>query len=439
MKKTLFIAIILFAITTTFAQSKFLQNGPMLGYSTMNEVMIWAQTTESANVKVAYYTENQKKPFFTNSIVTSEDNAFTAHLLANKIKANTTYFYDLYINNKKIDLGYKTKFTTKTIWAYRTDPPEFSFAAGSGTYICEPEFDRPGKCYGGGYEIFNSIENKHPRFMIWLGDNIYLRQNEWNSYTGIVHRYTQTRATKEMQKLLSNVHNYAIIDDHDMGPNDCDGGGYAFKDISIKAFNDFWANPPVVSGLKGATSFFNWNDVDFFMLDNRYYRSANKLKSDNKTQLGKEQLDWLKNALVSSKASFKFIVLGGQFLTTVKDWETYSNYGFDKERQEIIDFIYEQNLKNVVFLTGDRHFTELSVLEKKGKPIIYDLTVSALTSGENRHAFEETNNNRVEGTVVMDRNFSIINFSGKRKERVMKITIFNTKGEEVWTKEIKQQ
>ena len=48
-----------------------------------------------------------------------------------------------------------------------------SFAIGSCSYVNEPEFDRPGKPYGSNFEIFNSINNKNPDFMLWLGDNMY--------------------------------------------------------------------------------------------------------------------------------------------------------------------------------------------------------------------------------------------------------------------------
>jgi len=437
MKNVIFILLLFFA-QNVLSQKNMLQNGPMLGYSTMHEIMIWAQTTKPAEVKVGYHKSNNDTIYWTNSVQTSKNEAYTAHLLADEIKPGTKYIYNLYINNIKIDLGYETSFTTKPIWAYRNDPPEFSFAAGSGAYISDKFWDRPGSPYGGQYEIYEAIADKKPNFMLWLGDNIYLRQNEWNSWTGIVYRYTKTRSTPEIQKLFSNTHNYAILDDHDMGPNDSDGS-YPFKNLSIAAFMKFWANPPQVANLKSATTFFNWNDADFFLLDNRYYRSANYLNDTNKTMLGKLQLDWLKNALTFSKASFKFIVIGGQFLTTVQDHETYSNYGFDKERQEIIDFIYNQNIKNVVFLTGDRHFTELSILKTAGKPTIYDLTLSSLTSRPNSHGGDEENLLRIDGTVIMERNFGILNLSGEFRNRTLKITVFDRNGNELWTKEFNQE
>ena len=53
------------------------------------------------------------------------------------------------------------------------------------------------------------------------------------------------------------------------------------------------------------------------------------------------------------------------------------------ERQQIIDFIYKHQIKNVIFLTGDVHFSEISVLKADGKPTIYDLTFSTMAAGAN--------------------------------------------------------
>ncbi len=437
MKKIIFPLFLLLSFQV-LAQQSLLENGPMLGYSTMNEVMIWAQTKQAADVKVSYQAQGTHEILWTNTVHTTKAHAFTAHLLADNILPGTKYIYNLYINNKKIDKGFETYFTTKEIWKYRKDPPDFSFATGSGAYINEAFWDRPGKPYGKDFEIYDNIAKKNPDFMLWLGDNIYLRQNEWNSWTGIAHRYTHDRKLPQLQHLLANCNNYAILDDHDMGPNDCDGS-YALKDISIGLFKDFWANPPQIPGLKGATTFFNWNDVDFFLMDNRYYRDPDRLKAENKTELGKKQLKWLEDALVSSHATFKIVALGGQFLTTAENYETYSNFNFKNERNQIIDFIQKQNIKNVIFLTGDRHFTELSILKQDGKPTIYDLTVSAFTSGENVYAFDEINKYRIKGTVVMSHNFGIISFSGKRKHRAVTFTIFDKNGKEIWSKKFEQE
>lgn len=438
--RNIFFISLLFIPLLSFSQKKLLQSGPMVGYSEMLEVAIWVQTKKSASVKIRYWKNyNKNKFYWTNTIQTCKTKGFTAKLIADTLEPGNRYSYQLYINNIAIDLKYKTSFQTLSIWRWRTDPPDFSFASGSGTYINESRYDRPGKPYGGGYEIFNSILNKKPDFMLWLGDNIYLREPDWNSWTGIIHRYTHTRSISEMQALLASVHHYAILDDHDFGPNNSNRSFWN-KNSTLKAFELFWANPSMrFDDMNAAITYFNWNDADFFLLDNRTFRSPNHQKTGNKTMLGLKQLNWLKESLISSNATFKFIVTGGQFLNSAAQSETYSNYGFDKERQKIINFIRDENIKGVVFITGDRHHTELSILKKDNYPAIYDLTVSPLTSGVHTNANKENNAFQVPGTLVMKRNFSIINVSGKKSNRKLTINIYDTFGKLIWTKDISEK
>jgi len=268
--------------------------------------------------------------------------------------------------------------------------------------------------------------------MIWLGDNIYLREPDWNSKTGIFHRYTHTRSLPEMQAFLASTHNYAILDDHDFGPNDSDRGFWN-KNQTLEAFNLFWANPSYgVGNIEGAITSFQWADADFFLLDNRTYRSPNRRKTGERTQLGEEQLQWLVDNLSASYATYKFVVLGGQLLSTSPTYESYSNYGFDDERQRIIDYIYAENIKNVVILSGDVHFSEVSVLREEGRPTIWDITSSPLNSGVNMYAKEKDNKLRITESVIMERNFAEIKLTGPVKERKLNITFYNSDGDIIW-------
>ena len=430
MKKILIILGFLFAINPLTAQKSLLQSGPMIGRINKTDVKLWAQTKKPATVQFAYWeTGNPGSKKFTEKVKTQKTDGYTAHILIDGLKPGKTYDYQLYINSKKIKFPYPTRFKTQEVWAYHHAPSDFKFAFGSGAYINDPVFDRAGRPYGGQYEIYQSIADKKPDFMIWDGDNIYLRQNEWDSKSGMIYRYTHDWSIPEKQQLFATVPHYAILDDHDFGPNDSDGSFWN-KDTAIDVFNLFWANPKHVSGLKSATYQFSYNDAEFFLLDDRYYRDPNDLKTkDHKTILGKKQLDWLKKALVFSKARFKFIVIGGQFLNTARNFETYSNHGFDKERLDIIDFIYKEKLKNVIFLTGDRHMTEISLLDNgKRFPKIWDVTVSPFTSGPNTHAENEPNRLRVPNTLIEIRNFAIFNIVGKGKDRHIKIDFYDQKG-----------
>ena len=67
-----------------------------------------------------------------------------------------------------------------------------------------------------------------------------------------------------------------------------------------------------MTGKGGITGLFQWSDVDFFLMDNRYHRTSNNNFTVDRQILGKDQIDWLINALTFSQATFKFIAMGGQ-------------------------------------------------------------------------------------------------------------------------------
>lgn len=439
MKKFLIISLLLtcalcpWLITAQTSANPLLKSGPMLGYSEMLESMIWVQTSRECEVYIAY-TDLVDRTFIrtTNKVQTTKNDAYTARLIADSVEPGHRYSYQLFINRKPVKLPYTTEFRTPPIWRWRTEPPEFTVLTGSGAYINQPEYDRPGKGYGSDYRIFTQMEAQKADIMLWLGDNLYLREPDWNTRTGILKRYTHTRSLPELQPFLASTQNYAIWDDHDYGP-DNSNKSFFNKGQTLEAFRLFWGNLTYgTNDIEGTLSSFQWGDADFFLLDNRWNRDPDEIIKDKKTQLGPKQLDWLLESLVTSRATFKLVAIGGQFLSDVTKAESYSANGFEKERSEIINFIYQHNIKNVVFLTGDVHFTEMSVLKQAGKPTIYDCTFSALTSGSNTSGASWNNSFRVPGTVVMEHNFGKLKFIGPTKGRKLIVSSYNADNQKLW-------
>ncbi len=425
-----------------FAQ---LQSGPMIGYSHSKEVMLWVQTKNAASVQIEYWdSENPKTLKETEKIETQKKDGYTAHLIADEVEPGRKYQYRVYINGKEATVNYPLSFKTPTLWQYRTAPPEVKIAVGSCTYVNETQYDRPvkegGSPYGGNYEIFTAMAKQSPDITLWLGDNIYLREVDWYSKTGIYHRYTHTRSLPEMQPLLGSSINLAIWDDHDYGPNDSDRS-FVGKDIARKAFKDFWANPSYGRKGEGTESFYEWADVQFFLTDDRWFRSPNELKSEKRDYFGKAQLDQLIESLAGSKATFKFVMVGGQVLNSLKNYETLINIS-EHERTYLLDRIAKEEIKNVIFLTGDRHHSELSMMEVKtpsGKTLkVYDWTVSPLTS-TSYDATKEENLYRVAGSHYGARNFGIMQLTGPLKERQLSMKLLDVQGKEVWNYIIKPE
>ena len=421
-------------ISFIIPSNSIVNSGPMVGYSTKSEVALWIQTKESSKVKFIYWDINELSNIFeTEEIITNKNSGFTATLIADLVKPGTTYHYQPIIDNQKIEFDYKLEFQTQKHWEYRTSPPNFSFAVGSCAYANEIEKDRPGKSYGGDYFIYSNILEKNPDFMLWLGDNVYFREPD-NSKTGVYHRYSHDRSLKELQPLLGSVHHYAIWDDHDYGPNNSDRS-FIYKNITLQAFKDFWANPTYGFGNnKGITTQFSWSDVEFFLLDNRFFRSPQNREYTYREILGKEQLQWLIDALSSSQATFKIIAIGGQVLNSEKVYENYINW--EEEHTELLNLIEKEKIDGVIFLSGDRHFSEVSKMPRFNSYPLHDFTVSPLTSGFCDICIDENNKYRMKESAVFQRNFAIFSIYSSNKDRVLDYTIFDNKGNPLWNYKI---
>ncbi len=436
MKKILTLFVIISFISVINAQKDLLHSGPMVGYSQMREVSLWVQTKEQALVKFVYWDKlNPSEKFETKEIQTNPGNFNMTTLIADQVAPGTKYEYKLFINNQAVDLDYRTEFETQKLWQWREDPPEFTFAAGSCAYINEPEYDRPGTPYGGDHQIFETIYEKDPDFFVWMGDNSYLREVDWHSRTGILKRFTHDRAFPLLQPMLGSMHHYATWDDHDYGPNNSDRSFWA-KHLTREAFELWWANPSygVYGAEDGITTYFEWADCAFFLMDDRTYRSPGNRETGRQEIYGKGQIEWLIDALVSSYAPFKFIVMGSTALNTKAAGENWENY--PEEKNYFLDMIAKEKISGVIFLTGDIHRGELSKLERENNYPLYEITASPLSAGVS--SYDGPNPVRVEGTLVMERNFAFFSVTGPRKNRTLNIKMFNADGDKKWTHSINE-
>lgn len=428
------IIFVIFFVSAIYAQQDLLQSGPMLGQSQMREVSIWLQTKESAKVKIGYKeTGSNSELIFTSEKITTSENFYTTTLTADKVEPGKNYEYKVFINDEELKFDYPLEFQTQKLWQWREDPPAYKFLVGSCLYINEEIYDRPGKPYGGEYQILTDMFNKDADFMVWLGDNTYLREADWYSKTGIYNRYTHTRSLNELQPILASTHHYATWDDHEFGPNNSNRS-FVAKETTLQAFKDFWANPSYgINGKPGVTTYFEWGDAAFFMMDNRYYRTPENRKTSDRQILGDEQIEWLIDGLTTTDAEFKFVCLGGQFLNTTPVGENHST--FPEERIKILNLIEKEGIEGVIFLTGDIHRTELTKLDRYRNYPLYEFTLSPLTAGPSTWD-KPINNHRVDNTLVQERNYGMFEITGPRKDRKLKCSVYNSNGELKWTYEI---
>lgn len=167
---------------------------------------------------------------------------------------------------------------------------------------------------------------------------------------------------------------------------------------AIEGYINYFPSYELPDTANGIYHSFRYGQAEFFVIDNRSNRSPNLEAfeydntqglspwqfnpSEDHTILGVEQMNWLLNELGNSDATWKFIVSGVTFNKSIRrlidfgiavQWLTLdvagssgsgltlsagfsdSWCGFPADQDKLIDFVRNNNLENVILLTGDTH------------------------------------------------------------------------------------
>jgi alkaline phosphatase D len=219
-------------------------------------------------------------------------------------------------------------------------------------------------------------------------------------------KYDMLAAKPGFRTLRQRSQIVATWDDHDYGVND-GGSEYPKKAESAALFLDFWGVPAgherrSHDGIYGSYMFGpDGRRVQVILPDNRSFRTpllgysvepADKgqyiVNSDPAaTMLGQAQWDWLEQEL-QRPADLRILASSTQVLPDAPGYEAWVN--FQADRQRLLDLIDFARVDNLVIISGDTHYAELSRLDERMPYPLYELTSSGLTEvwpvfGPNRH------------------------------------------------------
>lgn len=435
MKPVAFLVVGLLLAVQGFAQ---LVSGPMLGPVELRTARLWVEVKPGTTVDLWYWKKGEMAGAKRITRRTNTDQWFAPLSFdVVDLETNTSYEYQFLYNTSAGRKPVKAdgSFTTKDLWQWRKPAPDFSFLAGSCAYFNEAQYDRPGKPYGGDSSIFEAMAKENAAFMLWLGDNWYTREVDYFDHWGMWKRASRDRSMPVLQNFLKSTSHLAIWDDHDYGPNDA-SKDFILKETARTVFSNYWLNTTYGMNGQGIYTKHSYGDVDLFMMDDRWWRSADNLPDSvngqpnpNKRMWGAEQLEWLKNALLYSRAPFKIIANGSQVLNPVSSFDKLLKC--PAEYNELMQFLADHKINGVVFLTGDRHHSEVIRVNRTGTYPLYDITVSPLTAGTHTFGGVEKNNPfRVYG-LDEKQNYGRFNFSGPRGQRKMTVEFMGVKGEKL--------
>lgn len=280
-------------------------------------------------------------------------------------------------------------------------------------------------------QLWDEVNRLDSDLWIWLGDNIY---GDTEDMTVMREKYDIQKSHMGYQELLSNTEVLGIWDDHDFGVND--GGkeypkGDESKEEMFRFLDVAMDHPARVR--KGAYQSYLYKGIrstKIILLDTRYFRDS--LWKDEKNWnvpnpegevLGEEQWTWLQTQLQDDEADFFIIGSGIQVLPEEHRFEKWAN--FPTERERLLDLVSTVE-QLFIFLSGDRHMSEVSTTEHYGKKI-YEFTSSSLTDPWGVPN-EESNMYR-EKDIVYKTNFASLDLLWKKHKLFLKLTYYGEDGQ----------
>jgi alkaline phosphatase D len=349
--------------------------GPMLGAMTDSSVRIWVRTAGESAVQAACATGvdiQAKQPtewIKSKTVKTRKIDDYTAVIELTGLKPGTEYLYTLTVDDK-------AAVPLETM-QFRTFPADgkaakFTIAFGGGAGYT------PWKEH-----MWTTIAKRKPLAMLLLGDNVYVDMPTVHQTQRYCYYRRQSRP--EFRTLMARTPVFAIYDDHDFGTNDCVPGPEIdtpeWKRPVWKLFTENWANPYYGGGEKQPGCWFDFKigDVDFIMLDGRYYRNKPKQGAAS-SMLGTAQKKWLLAKLKAAKGTFKVLCSPVPWTFKAKGASGDTWNGFQEERNEIFAFLSANKVDGVMLLSADRHRSDAWKLTRPGGYPLYEFESSRLTN-----------------------------------------------------------
>ncbi len=389
-------------IANSKTRTRFIE-GISAGDPASDTAVIWAKTNKSAQMFLEWSTTNNfENGFRIAGPHVSKQNGHIGKIALSGLPPGQKIFYRITFGHSRNKISKIGKLQTPHM------ERDVSFVFGG---------DQCGAGWGinpdwGGLRIFETMHKTNPDFLIHLGDRIYadtpLQESVYignNSYwRNIVTpeklqpaqtleefrgNYSYNFLDRHFRKFSAEVPIMATWDDHEVTNNWwphrrfskrlIEHKGYINRDVDFllqngrQAFFDFtpmsrFKNDP--NRIYRKISYGKL--IDVFLLDSRSYRSNNNLETSRKlgehsALLGNTQVNWLKQSLAHSKATWKVIGNPLPISHTSKNYrrryDKFGNYGDyeplhrEIEIADVLSHIKNQKIKNVVWLAADVHYS----------------------------------------------------------------------------------
>lgn len=370
-----------FAFQDQIEQKTFL-HGVASGDPLPDRVVIWTRVSSEVEKEVEVNWKMSSNEAMTQivqsgKLMTNSNKDFTVKTDVTGLEANTKYYYQFEALDEKSPIG-------KTKTAASQSPEEVKLAIVS----CS-------NYEAGFFNAYSRIaEREDLDAVIHLGDYFYeyavggygdtslgrlnLPVGELLSLDDYRTRYSLYRQDADLQKVHQAHPFITIWDDHEIANNaylhgaenhqEGEGDYYKRAAAAKQAYYE-WLPIRETTPLH-YRKFQYGNLLDLIMLDERLAGRTAPVDSvdapnyydENRAILGDKQLNWFLDNLKNSKASWK--VIGNQVLFSNLDMKAANpNWpinldawdGYPAERNKIVQFLQQEDIQNLIFVTGDTH------------------------------------------------------------------------------------
>lgn len=292
------------------------------------------------------------------------------------LKGNTQYFYRL--NYREPGTQKFTARTERSFWTQRAPGSTFTF-----TVQFDPHLDERSDAETYKMSLLNMLADK-PDFIVDVGDNTFVDKLGQGATRAMVEERHQLHRSY-FDLLTHSTTLYFGLGNHEAekGPSTIANIGmmnalerkrYFPNPIPNGFYTGSTRNEAIV-GVREANFAWQWGDALFIVLDPYWNKPvAPEMTGDWYLTLGKEQYDWLRKTLETSKAKWKFVfahnliggldmagtMRGGIEAAKYLEWGGYNldgTYGFDQARPGWGKPIHQLLVENkaTIFFHGHDH------------------------------------------------------------------------------------
>ena len=363
---------------------KLIQAGPMIGHVGSTEAKVWVRTKRGSILTAEAI---QHEDFGNRHAVEDLGNGFSvlhfSHLSPATDTKVTLFVERAGSGTESAEVNFRTA-------ALPSDTGRVRIAFGSCSKVSQ---------FNSG-PIYEAIAEERPDMALFVGDNSYFivangserhfnttgPTGDWSSPEAMMARHLTTRMHPDLQAMFRSVPCYAVWDDHDYGPDNADRT-FDLREEATEVFRQIWANPGYgTDNVPGIFSSFRNGPVEVFLMDDRYYKYSPQKHRDVTMATGEiwgwAQTEWLLSGLKRSTAPVKIIANGTQIVTRSTGGEGHRREA-QNELKRLIEHLEKHRIDGVVFLVGDRHYSELHFEAREGHPPLLEFTSSPLQQDQN--------------------------------------------------------